>query len=494
MRLPGTRYQEHGWERVRKLLGACSLLVLQQIPPERLRDAAALESSLSLYTDGMAMALDQVAKTGRAVASGNSYGDSVVELAQMLVCELRALPGYWAGLIKALGPEHTVAASGNSDIMLRKRINDMFATLRDKVDADNYQVAQGRPCSPNKIYTYRMLDTARGEIARIFTAWQAHQPQIAAILGRSIDAMPSNMQRITANQTCRAEWIINWSASLEQFGAGPGPMHTKSKRFSSLKNNPQKIQLLLNEIVEYEALSANFDTASDWRHDAGQADDWLQDYWRVVQESEQAEAAADGCEAPDLLDVLLQADAALEEDEQDTDALPADERAYAAAPDLLENLAAHTAFADDEGDGDGVDAQALLTLLHNAGIFSDAVAPAVIADDACLESALSLPLGYIASARAAEDQGSVMVQILNDYSLAIRLALYWKELGAWDESYPDAWLDPATGELPTMKQLAGLDRISLPTLRKRRDDAIARLRMASALAAQQGATKHEAKG
>jgi len=28
MRLPGTRYQEHGWEQVRKLLGACSLLLL----------------------------------------------------------------------------------------------------------------------------------------------------------------------------------------------------------------------------------------------------------------------------------------------------------------------------------------------------------------------------------------------------------------------------------------------------------------------------------
>ncbi|WP_229446465.1 hypothetical protein [Massilia oculi] len=60
-------------------------------------------------------------------------------------------------------------------------------------------------------------------------------------------------------------------------------------------------------------------------------------------------------------------------------------------------------------------------------------------------------------------------------SLPVRLAVYLKLLGPFDDSYPSEWLDPQTGELPTMQQLAGLDGISLPTLRKRRDAAINRL-------------------
>jgi hypothetical protein len=53
-------------------------------------------------------------------------------------------------------------------------------------------------------------------------------------------------------------------------------------------------------------------------------------------------------------------------------------------------------------------------------------------------------------------------------------------LGSADGTYPAEWLDPATGELPTMAQLAALDQLSLPTLRKRRDAAIARLTAAAA--------------
>ena len=64
-------------------------------------------------------------------------------------------------------------------------------------------------------------------------------------------------------------------------------------------------------------------------------------------------------------------------------------------------------------------------------------------------------------------------------SLPVRLAVYLKLMGGEDESYPDAWRDPATGALPTMAQLAALDAVSLPTLRKRRDAAIARLTAAT---------------
>jgi hypothetical protein len=66
-------------------------------------------------------------------------------------------------------------------------------------------------------------------------------------------------------------------------------------------------------------------------------------------------------------------------------------------------------------------------------------------------------------------------RMLAQESMPVRLAVYLKLLGPADDSYPDEWLDPATGELPTMQQLAGFERVSLPTLRKRRDAAIERL-------------------
>jgi hypothetical protein len=78
-------------------------------------------------------------------------------------------------------------------------------------------------------------------------------------------------------------------------------------------------------------------------------------------------------------------------------------------------------------------------------------------------------------ARAAQDRESWSARSMAGDSLPVRLAVYLKMLGAQDDSYPAEWLDPATGELPTMQQLAALDQVSLPTLRKRRDAAIATL-------------------
>jgi hypothetical protein len=87
-------------------------------------------------------------------------------------------------------------------------------------------------------------------------------------------------------------------------------------------------------------------------------------------------------------------------------------------------------------------------------------------------------------ARSAQEAGSWIVRMLRDDTLPIRLAVYHKLLGASDDTYPDAWLDPATGELPTLQQLAALDQISMPTLRKRRNEAIAKLYAANTAAAQ----------
>lgn len=436
MRLPGTRYQEHGWEQVRKLLGLCSLQAFRQIEMHQMLDPERHAALLDAYTDAVAASLRANARTARGAAEGNSYGESVYELSLGLLYELQAQPAYWTAFMAAMAVEHARSGAfwhdAASEGVLRKKVNDMYATLRDKVDADNYIVATGRDCSPNKIYTYRMLDTAYREIADLFAAWEQNAAQVGAILGRSLAGTPIEVRQMKSISGCKAEWIIRWSASQEQFAGAPGPLHTKSKRFASLKNSPDRIAALLEEIGDYETLSANMDSAEEWQGDAGEAALWLEDYWRVLGESEHAEASGP----------------------------PHDDDRILAAPE------------PDPHEEDGID---------TAAASDDAAPPeAELAAEQSRAAELSLPLRYLELARAAQEAGSWTVRILRDESLPIRLAVYQKLLGAADDSYPDAWLDPATGELPTLQQLAALDQISMPTLRKRRNEAIAKLQAAGA--------------
>jgi hypothetical protein len=443
MRLPGTRYQEHGWEQVRKLLGLCSLQAFRQVEMHQVLDPAQHAALLDSYTDAVAAALRANMRSARAEAEGNSYGESVYELALGLLFELQAQPAFWQAFAVAVASEHArngafwleVAAEG----VMRKKVNDMFASLRDKVDADNYIVATGRDCSPNKIYTYRMLDTAYREVAGLFAAWEQHAAQVGAILNRPLAGSPIEVRQMKSVAGCRAEWIIRWSETLEQFGGSPGPLHTKSKRFASLKNNPDKIAAMLAEIGDYEELSANMDRADDWQGEAGEAAQWLEDYWRVVGDSEALEAQGGA---------------------QDDDRILA-----APAPDEFDDGCGIAAVAPDDAGDPAFDAGELAAEQQRA-------------------DALSLPLRYMELARSAQETGSWTLRMLRDESLPIRLAVYHKLLGACDDTYPDAWLDPATGELPTLQQLAALDEISMPTLRKRRNEAIAKLYAANAAAAQ----------
>jgi hypothetical protein len=299
----------------------------------------------------------------------------------------------------------------------------MYAVLRDKVDADNYQAACGRPCSPNRMYAYRMLDTAYGEIARLFAAWEQHREQVGAILGRELLGTPIEVRQLRSISDCRAEWLLRWSETLEAFTGSAGPLHTRSKRFASLKTAPDKIAAMLGEIGDYEALSSNQDR--DWLQDRDDAALWMEDYWRVLQASQDASTPG-----PDR---ILEA----REDELEADTL--------SEPEL-----------EPEPEDTVHDPRLEL-----------------------LATAVSLPPGYMQAAGEAEQRSGWVARELADDGLAVRLSVYAKLLGAGDDSYPDAWRDPATGELPTMQQLAGLAQVSLPTLRKRRDAAIARLEASS---------------
>lgn len=420
MRLPGTRYQEHGWEHVRKLLGQCSLQAFADLAPARLLDSICHDDTLVEYVDLAGAALRTVSRSARAQAPGNSYGESVLELALGLLYELQARPDDWTAFAAAVTNQHQKIGAfwdcAGGDAILRKKVNDMYAVLRDKVDADNYQAACGRNCSPNRIYAYRMLDTAYGDIARIFDGWRQYLDQVSAILARPVAAVaaPIEVRQMKAIAACKGEWVIRWSESRENFTGAAGPLHTRSKRFASLKNSPDKIGAMLLEIGEYEELSANRDC--DWQQDRFEASAWLDDLARVLDESSQAASA----KADQILAVSC--------DELDC------------AP------------GSAEAESDETDQR---------------LEPIAVS--------VSLPPRFIQLARAAQERDSWSARMMAGDSLSVRLAVYLKMLGAQDDSYPAEWLDPASGELPTMLQLAVLDQVSLPTLRKRRDAAIATL-------------------
>ncbi|UUZ49220.1 hypothetical protein LP420_01900 [Massilia sp. B-10] len=249
--MPGTRYQEHGWEHVRKLLGRCSLHAFAQPELSGAADAGQDLDRLAHYTGMMADLLCEEARGGRAAAPGNSYGESVADLALSLVAELQSRPGDWLALCAALRPGPFPWA----EALLRKKVNDMYAVLRDKVDADNYQAACGRLQPEPDLHLSHAGHGLRRD-PRAFAAWMTQREQVGAILGRTVDAMPIEVRQMKSIAHCKPEWIIAWSASLERFGDGPGPLHTRSKRFASLKNSPGKIAAMLAEIGDYEELSS----------------------------------------------------------------------------------------------------------------------------------------------------------------------------------------------------------------------------------------------
>ncbi|MFL6710195.1 MAG: hypothetical protein ACJ8HI_18495, partial [Massilia sp.] len=384
MRLPGTRYQEHGWEHVRKLLGQCSLQACAHDAHAlsvQLAAGSADADTLGEYVERMAVLLRAGARASRA--DGNSYGESVQELALGLLFELQARPADWQACAAAIAGEAARLGAfwqqPGGDAILRKKFNDMYAVLRDKVDADNYMAACGRPCSANRIYAYRMLDTAHADIARVFEDWRQAPAQVGAILGRSVDAVaaPIEVRQMKSIGACKAEWVLAWSASREQFTGSPGPLHTRSKRFASLKTSPEKIAAMLREIGDYEELSANRDNA--WQQDAQDAAEWLDDLTNVL-------------------------DAAAVTDHADSDVV-------LAPPNIEASPPSEEPPAPDDTEE-----------------FRVAEAAAAVQ--------VSLPPSYLQMARQAQDGASWAARALAGCSMPVRLAVYLKLMGARDDCYP----------------------------------------------------------
>jgi len=83
MRLPGTRYQEHGWEQVRKLLGHCSLQAFRRIEMHQMLEPSPHAELLDSYTDAVAAAAivapcTPILSPNSPYATGASAPDAIV--------------------------------------------------------------------------------------------------------------------------------------------------------------------------------------------------------------------------------------------------------------------------------------------------------------------------------------------------------------------------------------------------------------------------------
>ncbi len=76
MRLPGTRYQEHGWEQVRKLLGQCSL---QALARELGFDGVVTSDLVHYFFRGKASPVTRAAVRRPAVAYGVGHLAAVLD-------------------------------------------------------------------------------------------------------------------------------------------------------------------------------------------------------------------------------------------------------------------------------------------------------------------------------------------------------------------------------------------------------------------------------
>ena len=66
--------------------------------------------------------------------------------------------------------------------------------------------------------------------------WPAARGAAAEVVGDMGDAVEAALEKAGLSiGDCRSEWILAWSASRERFTGAPGPLHTRSKRFASLK-------------------------------------------------------------------------------------------------------------------------------------------------------------------------------------------------------------------------------------------------------------------
>ncbi len=199
----------------------------------------AQDDALGVYVELLAESLHAASRSARAQAAGNSYGDSVVELALLLVYELAARPGDFDAFRTALPPaactrRGAAAQEGQRHVRppaRQGRRRQLPGRLRTSLQPEPHL------CLPHARYRV-WRDQRACSPAGANTA-----PRSAPSSGVPLDsALPIEVRQLASIAGCRPEWILRWSETLERFTGSPGPLHTRSKRFDSLKGNADKIR------------------------------------------------------------------------------------------------------------------------------------------------------------------------------------------------------------------------------------------------------------
>lgn len=426
MRLPGTKFQDHLWKRVRNLLMEAAL---QSLRPEDLMSWVATPSEddeagwREAFQQRLFIGLASWSERTFGLAAGNIQGDTVYELAVELVLAVDGFPKHFSAFRRALCRTYSVKgafwATSERGGCIGKLIRNFAAEIRDVVDHANYVAATGKGRVPvDFMVQCRIVELIARRVQQVFKSGDLEA--MSAILNRELQATPIESGRANRYAQLRPEWIINWSASQTP----EGPLHTLSHKHGNLRFHPEKIREILELLDEGSRMAA-----TELREMGDPNDD---------------------------VDALVRA-ATL-----GNNALPG---GTAIEKRSVESSVSDDAQVDDEwGDGNEED---------DAG--DDAVAP----DDVPSGSKEVLPRPRSIEAEVTEDSAAAarrqalidIVQLCFGKEEQALQAAIWQKLLPFDD-WPEACFDAATGEAFTVEQLAkcyGDKGISVPTFRKRRD-------------------------
>lgn len=424
MRLPGTKFQDHLWKKVRNLLIEAGL---QSLRAEDLAPwiAVPVDDEEAVWREAfqqrLFVGLATWSQRDRGRARGNLQGDSVYELATELVLAVDAFPRHFTAFRRALTRTHSDKGAfwvtPEREGCIGKLIRNFAAEIRDALDHGNYVAASGKRRVPvDFMVQCRMVERIARRVQQDFKSGDL--AAMALILGRKLQTTPIEAGRANRYGQLRPEWIINWSA--EQTPAGP--LHTASNKHGNLRFHPEKIREILELLDEGSRM-----TTAELR-DLADPDD--------------------GGEA-------LVTAAALGNKAQPGGPEPETPHAEAQTSD------------DSQGDGEWGEQDDDAEATDTSDPENDELAPHPRNKETeTIEEPASAP-----RRQALID----LVRLCFGKEEEPLQAAIWQKLLPIDD-WPDACFDAETGEAMTVEQLARRYGVSVPTFRKRREAGLAQVK------------------
>ena len=452
MKLPGAKYQDAGWEHVKKMLGDASLVVWRMAEFEAIADATRNEELFRLYVDCLLSELMARIHRGEGARAGNYHGEGVADLAVDLVLFVnhsrpQALDRRLEIIRKRAQKDGAYWLKKPGD--LRKILQDMYAEERYFADVDPFVAATGTRITANGIARYAAIDGLYTQVSRIFGQWETQKDKVEAILDRVIPdgVAPLEIRRIGRYNDCKGQWILNWDREQGRWkpSRSPGPIH-QGKSFQGLRFKPARIDEILAELQDFEEIATPITGGDDADERFGSL---LQRIGRNVDEGDttpevapaqdaEAQGPDEGDEAADPAgadDPMTGWEAGLDdglipEDGSDTGADASAEKDHLAAPESgqPDSVSASPGKEDHEED-DEEDAE-----------------------------------------EAADPRMEATMLCLKRHEEPLQIAI-WQEFLP-DTGLPDKYLDPKTGLPPTQAELARRLGVSPPTWRKRVSRAV----------------------